>query len=107
LVVAPGFIDLHEHGQEPRNYQFQAHDGAATSWELEIGSNDVPRWYAERNGKALINYGVSSGHVPQRVKVMKDPSTWTPSGDAAHRKATAVISPGGTTSQLLLIRPNR
>jgi N-acyl-D-aspartate/D-glutamate deacylase len=20
LVVAPGFIDLHEHGQEPRNY---------------------------------------------------------------------------------------
>ena len=27
LVVAPGFIDLHEHGQEPRNYQFQAHDG--------------------------------------------------------------------------------
>src|SRR5579863_6438460 len=24
LVVAPGFIDLHEHGQEPKNYQFQA-----------------------------------------------------------------------------------
>ena len=23
LVVAPGFIDLHEHGQEPRNYQFR------------------------------------------------------------------------------------
>src|SRR5215467_2488108 len=27
LIVAPGFIDLHEHGQEPRNYQFQARDG--------------------------------------------------------------------------------
>src|SRR6266853_4334327 len=26
LVVAPGFIDLHEHGQEPRTYQFKAHD---------------------------------------------------------------------------------
>src|SRR6202140_3965759 len=26
LVVAPGFIDLHEHGQEPRNYEFQARD---------------------------------------------------------------------------------
>jgi len=24
LVVAPGFIDMHEHGQEARNYQFQA-----------------------------------------------------------------------------------
>src|SRR6187551_965201 len=23
LVVAPGFIDLHEHGQKPENYQFQ------------------------------------------------------------------------------------
>src|SRR6266446_9992101 len=31
LVVAPGFIDLHEHGQEPRNYQFQARDGVTTS----------------------------------------------------------------------------
>jgi predicted amidohydrolase len=27
LVVAPGFIDLHEHGQESRNYEFQARDG--------------------------------------------------------------------------------
>ena len=42
LVVAPGFIDLHEHGQEPRNYQFQAHDGVTTSLELEAGTSDVP-----------------------------------------------------------------
>src|SRR5438132_10559647 len=32
LVVAPGFIDLHEHGQEPRNYEFQAHDGSRHRW---------------------------------------------------------------------------
>ncbi len=37
LLVAPGFIDLHEHGQEPRNYEFQAHDGVTTSLELEVG----------------------------------------------------------------------
>lgn len=49
----------------------------------------MARWYADREGKALINYGVSSGHVPVRMKVMKDPSTWLPSGDAAHREATA------------------
>jgi N-acyl-D-aspartate/D-glutamate deacylase len=42
LVVAPGFIDLHEHGQEPRNYEFQAHDGVTTSLELEVGTDDVP-----------------------------------------------------------------
>src|SRR5258708_25229394 len=40
LVVAPGFIDLHEHGQEPRNYEFQAHDGVTTSLELEAGTAD-------------------------------------------------------------------
>src|SRR5579859_7525181 len=88
LVVAPGFIDLHEHGQEPINYQFQAHDGVTTSLELEHGTDDVPRWYAQRQGKTLINYGVSVGHIPVRMRVMKDPGRITPTGDAAHSGAT-------------------
>ena len=70
LVVAPGFIDLHEHGDEPRNYQFQAHDGVTTSLELEAGTNDVATWYAEREGKSLINFGVSVGHIPVRAQVV-------------------------------------
>jgi N-acyl-D-aspartate/D-glutamate deacylase len=70
LVVAPGFIDLHEHGQEPRNYQFQSRDGVTTSLELEGGTVDVANWYAQREGKALINYGVSIGHIPVRAVVM-------------------------------------
>src|SRR5260370_9610388 len=89
LVVAPGFIDLHEHGQEPRNYQFQARDGVTTSLELEAGTDDVDKWYAERAGKALINFGVSAGHIPIRMRVMNDPGTWLPTGDAAHHEATA------------------
>jgi len=88
LVVAPGFIDLHEHGQEPRNYQFQAHDGVTTSLELELGTADVASWYAQREGKSLINFGVSIGHIPVRMKVMHDPGTFLPTGDAAHREAT-------------------
>jgi N-acyl-D-aspartate/D-glutamate deacylase len=88
LVVAPGFIDLHEHGQEPRNYEFQAHDGVTTSLELEVGTDDVDQWYATRAGKSLINFGVSVGHVPVRMKVMHDPSDFLPSGDAAHKKAS-------------------
>ncbi|MGC2466646.1 MAG: amidohydrolase family protein, partial [Candidatus Acidiferrum sp.] len=88
LVVAPGFIDMHEHGQEPRNYQFQAHDGVTTSLELEAGTADVGGWYAQREGKSLINFGVSIGHIPVRMKVMHDPGTFLPTGDAAHREAT-------------------
>lgn len=89
LVVAPGFIDMHEHGQEPRNYQFQAHDGVTTLLELERGTDDVDAWYAAREGKSLINYGVSIGHWPVRMKVLHDPGAYFPTGDAAHRPATA------------------
>jgi N-acyl-D-aspartate/D-glutamate deacylase len=88
LIVAPGFIDLHEHGQKPENYEFQARDGVTTSLELEAGTADVAGWYAEREGKSLINFGVSVGHIPTRMKVMKDPGSWLPTGDAAHRAAT-------------------
>jgi N-acyl-D-aspartate/D-glutamate deacylase len=88
LVVAPGFIDLHEHGQDPRNYQFQAHDGVTTSLELERGTADVDKWYAGRESKSLINFGVSIGHIPVRMEVMRDPADWLPIGDAAHREAT-------------------
>ena len=70
LAVTPGFIDLHEHGQEPRNYEFQAHDGVTTSLELEGGTEDVAGWYAKREGKSLINFGVSIGHIPVRGVVM-------------------------------------
>jgi N-acyl-D-aspartate/D-glutamate deacylase len=70
LIVAPGFIDLHEHGQEPRNYEFQAHDGVTTSLELEGGTDDVDAWYAAREGKSLINFGVSVGHIPVRSAVL-------------------------------------
>jgi N-acyl-D-aspartate/D-glutamate deacylase len=88
LVVAPGFIDLHEHGQEPRNYQFQAHDGVTTSLELERGTADIDEWYAAREGKSLINFGVSIGHIPVRMKIMRDPSDWLPTGDGAHQEAS-------------------
>src|SRR5205823_10140776 len=82
LVVGPGFIDLHEHGQEPKNYQFQAHDGVTTSLELEAGTAEVDKWYAAREGKSLINFGVSIGHIPTRMKVLGGPGGFLPTGEA-------------------------
>ena len=88
LVVAPGFIDLHQHGQDAENYAVKAADGVTTALELEVGVADVDRWYGEREGKARINFGASAGHIPVRMAVMHDPGGLLPSGDAAHRVAT-------------------
>ncbi len=88
LVVSPGFIDLHQHGQNDENYRYKAMDGVTTALELEVGTGDVDRWYAERSGKAVINYGVSAGHLAARMAVMHDPPTFLPTGEAARRAAT-------------------
>jgi N-acyl-D-aspartate/D-glutamate deacylase len=88
LVVAPGFIDLHSHGQDQENYRFKAMDGVTTALELEVGTGDVEKWYSDRQGKSLINYGASAGHIPARIAVMHDPGVFLPSGDAAHKEAS-------------------
>jgi len=65
LVVAPGFIDLHAHGQDPFSADLQVRDGVTTALELEGGVFPVGAWYAERAGGWRINYGatVSQGGV--------------------------------------------
>jgi len=89
LVVAPGFIDLHAHGQDDENYRVFALDGVTTALELEVGTEDVPAFYAKREGKSLINYGASVGHVRERMVVMKDPSqSLLPTGSGGHQVAT-------------------
>lgn len=89
LVVAPGFIDLHSHGQTPENYRYKAMDGVTTALELEVGVSPGSEWYAAREGKALINYGASTGHIPARIAVMKDTGTFLPRDAAFNRRATA------------------
>ena len=87
-VVAPGFIDMHAHGQDLENYEVQARDGVTTALELEVGVGDVNRWYDRREGHAPINYGASVGHIPVRIDLMGDPGEFLPKGDAAHRSAS-------------------
>jgi N-acyl-D-aspartate/D-glutamate deacylase len=88
LVVSPGFIDLHQHGQTEENYRFKAMDGVTTALELEVGTGDVDGWYSDRQGKATINYGVSVGHLAARMAAMHDPIEFLPSHEAARRAAT-------------------
>ena len=90
LVVAPGFIDLHQHGQTPADYVRKAADGVTTALELEVGAANVDAWYAEREGKSAINFGASIGHIPVRMTVMKDAGSFLPSGPAANQEATAL-----------------
>jgi dihydroorotase len=90
LVVAPGFIDLHQHGQTPADYVRKAADGVTTALELEVGTANVDAWYAEREGKSAINFGASIGHIPVRMTVMKDAGSFLPSGPAANQEATAL-----------------
>ena len=71
LVVAPGFIDLHQHGQDEENYRFKAMDGVTTALELEVGTGDIDAWYAQREQKSLINFGVSAGHLAARMAAMR------------------------------------
>src|SRR5205807_1035781 len=89
LVVTAGFIDLHSHGQTPENYAFKARDGVTTALEMEVGVNPVAAWYAAREGRSLIHFGATSGHIPARIGVMHDTGRLLPRDAAANRVATA------------------
>lgn len=84
LVVAPGFIDLHAHGQNLPSQTYQVRDGVTTALELEGGIHPLPPALAAREGKALINYGYSAGYGDIRVLV-KDKDLKR----AFHEEATA------------------
>jgi len=70
LVVAPGFIDLHQHGQEPDSERVKAFDGVTTALEMEIGKPDVGLFLRSRARHSLINYGTSASHVAARSLVL-------------------------------------
>jgi N-acyl-D-aspartate/D-glutamate deacylase len=88
LVIAPGFIDLHQHSQTAEAYGFKVMDGVTTALELEVGVSSVSEWYAARESKSLINFGASSGHIPARMAVMHDTGGLLPRDAAMNRPAT-------------------
>jgi N-acyl-D-aspartate/D-glutamate deacylase len=73
LVVAPGFIDLHQHGQDMASQRVKALDGVTTALELEIGAPDVAQFLKSKEGHSLIHYGTSASHVAARAAVFGSP----------------------------------
>ena len=72
MVVSPGFVDLHAHGQSALANEFQAMDGVTTALELESGVPDLPTFLAMREGDAVINYGASIAHGALRTWSMPE-----------------------------------
>jgi hypothetical protein len=73
LVVAPGFIDLHQHGQDNDSGRVKAFDGVTTALEMEIGVADVANFLKQKDGHSLINYGTSASHAAARALVFGAP----------------------------------
>jgi hypothetical protein len=92
LVVAPGFIDLHQHGQTEASQRLKAFDGVTTALELEMGSPDVTEFLHAHEGKSLINYGSSASHVAAREAAFQTPMPPTEiipkSGPATNKAVT-------------------
>jgi len=83
-VVSPGFIDLHEHGQQEESYRMMVRDGVTSAFELEVGTADVAEWYRaarvrRRNEPGLELRGrrvhAASQHSREETRVRLDVGT--------------------------------
>lgn len=73
LVVAPGFIDLHQHAQDNESGRVKAFDGVTSALEMEIGAPDVSTFLNKKNGHSLINYGTTASHAAARASAFGVP----------------------------------
>src|ERR1041385_1387976 len=92
LIVSPGFIDLHQHGQDLENQRVKALDGVTTILEMEIGKPDVASFLKSQESHSLLNYGSTASHVAARSLVFGPPLPDTgllpKSGPATNNPAT-------------------
>ncbi len=104
LVVSPGFIDLHSHSVAADGQQWQVQDGVTTALELEEGSYPVSEWLAGLEGKSVINFGVSAGHIPARIAVVTGAKTLAEAAAVRHQGELTeppAWSHGATTAEHL------
>lgn len=90
LVVAPGFIDLHQHGQNLASERVKAFDGVTTALEMEIGAPDVAQFLKVKEGHSLIHYGTTASHVAARALIFGTP---LPDGTILPKSGAATDQP--------------
>jgi N-acyl-D-aspartate/D-glutamate deacylase len=92
LILAPGFIDLHQHAQDPASGRLKAFDGVTTALEMEIGAPDVAAFLQRKKGRSFINYGTTASHAAARSRAFgtpySEPVLVPPAGPATDRPAT-------------------
>jgi len=116
-VVAPGFIDLHAHGQMQLAQRYQAHDGVTTAIDAEAGALPLAPYYQAMAGRSIINYGVSASHRCARIEVIggvpcgghfaTNEATyrvWTHAGAAGDRPFTQPATPEQQARIVALLR---
>ena len=72
-VVAPGFIEGHQHATDPFSRKVNLRDGLTTQMDFEAGAGDIAKWYAEAEGKTQANYGMVVLATLARVAVLDGP----------------------------------
>jgi N-acyl-D-aspartate/D-glutamate deacylase len=98
LVVAPGFIDLHQHGQELSSQRVKAFDGVTTALEMEIGAPDVAQFLARKKGQSLIHYGTTASQVAARALVFGAPLK--PATTGPHAGIPEILPKSGPATDL-------
>ncbi len=83
LVVAPGFIDLHQHGHDDASYRLKALDGVTMALEMEMGVPDYAAFLAARANGTVVHYGATVSHEAARVVTWGYPLEPSQGGPAA------------------------
>jgi len=69
-VVAPGFVNTHNHSFAPFDTKMMAHDGITTLLDTEAGASNVKLFYDKYKDKVFVNYGVGVSHEEVRRVVL-------------------------------------
>ena len=72
-VVAPGFIEGHQHATDQFSRKVNLRDGLTTQMDFEAGAGDIAKWYENAEGKTQSNYGMVVLATLARVSVLDGP----------------------------------